>query len=66
MKTLSKKQNMKASTYSMNNELKVGNIVVFRKIKNGEYNGVEKTLYIIIEMGLKFGELNIFDFDYGE
>lgn len=41
-----KKKNTKALIYLMNNELKIGDIVVFRKLVKGE--------------------LNIFDFDYGE
>lgn len=49
-----KKKNTKALIYLMNNELKIGDIVVFRKLVKGKWQGVEKTPHIVVETGLKF------------
>ena len=37
----------------------VGEIVVFKKIVNGKWCGVEKQPYIVVETDLKYGEVDI-------
>ena len=37
----------------------VGDIVVFKKLVKGQYCGVEKQLYRVVETNLKYGEVDI-------
>ena len=39
--------------------MEVGDIVVFKRLINGEYKGVSKELYLVIENNLKYGEVDI-------
>ena len=39
--------------------MKKGDVVQFRRLVRGEYNGVEKQLYMVEETNLKYGEINI-------
>ena len=39
--------------------MEVGDIVVFKKLIKGQYHGVEKQLYQVIETNLKYGEVDI-------
>lgn len=38
---------------------KVGDLVVFKKLIKGKWQGVEKQPHEVVETGLKFGEVNI-------
>lgn len=40
-------------------QFNVGDTVVFRKIVKGHWQGVEKQPHVVIETGLKFGEVDI-------
>ena len=39
--------------------MKKGDLVQFKRLRHGKYDGVEKPLYIVEETDLKFGEVNI-------